>query len=103
MKSLLQIAGWNFCTGVGASAPNGSLFDSATDTGNGVDGPESVDQNNGWLHYYDPNANPLTVTWAMTCGTSAEFVWAGRVATFKSGGSIAASSSLASHSIEGTG
>jgi hypothetical protein len=81
-------AGWNFCTGVGASAPNGSLFDSATDTGNGVDGPESVDQNNGWLHYYDPNTNPVTVTWAMACGSTAESVWAGRVAAFKSGGPV---------------
>jgi hypothetical protein len=81
-------AGWNFCTGIGVGAPNGSLLDSATDTGNGVDGPESVDQNNGWLHYYDPNTNPVTVTWAMACGGTAESEWAGRVAAFKSGGSV---------------
>ena len=85
---IIANAAWNFCTGVGANAPSGSLFDAATDTGNGVDGPESVDQNNGWLHYYDPNANPVTVTWAMACGSTAESEWAGRVAAFKSGGSV---------------
>ena len=79
---------WNFCTGLSMNAPSGSLFDAATDTDNGVDGPEFVDQNGGWMHYYDPNTNPVTVTWHMACGSTAEFEWAGRVATFKPDTSI---------------
>jgi len=79
--------GQNWCTSTASPSPAGSLFDAATDTGNSVDGPQFVDQNNGWLHYYDTNTNPITVTWTNSCDT-AEAEWAGRVATFKSGGSI---------------
>jgi hypothetical protein len=79
--------GQNWCTSTASPAPSGSLFDAATDTGNSVDGPQSVDQNNGWLHYYDRNTNPITVTWTNSCHT-AETTWAGRVAAFRSGGSI---------------
>jgi len=79
--------GQNFCTATASPSPSGSLFDAATDTGNSIDGPQMVDQNNGWLHYYDPNTNPVTVTWTNICD-SPEYEWAGRVAAFKSGGSI---------------
>jgi len=79
--------GQNWCTSMSSPSPAGSLFDAATDTGNSVDGPQLVDQNNGWLHYYDTNTNPITVTWTNTCD-AAEGEWAGRVAAFKSGGLI---------------
>ncbi len=79
--------GQNWCTSTASSAPSGSLFDAATDTGNSVNGPQSVDQNNGWLHYYDPAATAITVTWTNTC-SQAEGEWAARVAAFTgSGGS----------------
>jgi hypothetical protein len=80
--------GQNWCTSTASTAPAGSLFDAATDTGNSVDGPQNVDQNNGWLHYYDPNTNPITVTWTNSCDT-AEATWVGRVAAFKSSSSVA--------------
>ena len=78
--------GQNWCTSTASPSPGGSLFDAATYTGTSVNGPQSVDQNNGWFHYYDPNANPITVTWTNSC-SQAEGVWAGRVAAFKSGSS----------------
>jgi len=73
----------SFCTAVGVSSPSGALFDSATDTANSVDGPQSVDQNNGWMHYYNPNTNPITLTWNNTCGTNTSDYWSGRLAAFK--------------------
>jgi len=75
----------NWCTSTNVTAPSGGLFDAATDTGNAVNGPESVDQNNGWFHYYDSGTSALSVTWTETCGSNAEGEWAGRVAAFKSG------------------
>jgi hypothetical protein len=80
--------GQAWCTATGVSSPSGSLFDAATYTGNSANGPSSVDQNNGWFHYYDPNTNPITVTWTESCGSTPESAWAGRVAAFKSGGAV---------------
>ena len=74
--------GQNWCTSTASSSPVGSLFDAATDTGNGLNGPQSVDQNNGWLHYYDSGTGAITATWTNTC-SQAEGLWAGRVAAFK--------------------
>ena len=79
--------GQSFCTAVGVSSPSGGLFDAATDTGNSVDGPQYVDQNNGWMHFYNPSVSAVTVMWNEAC-TQAQSAWAGRVAAFKSGGSI---------------
>jgi len=78
---------WDWCTATASSSPVGSLFDSATDTGGSIDGPQPTDQNNGWMHFYAPNANPITLAWTMACG-QAEANWAGRVAAFKPAGSV---------------
>lgn len=75
--------GQDFCTATRLNAPSGGLFDSTTDTGNSVDGPQSVDQNNGWMHYYNSGTSPVTITWAETCGPTAQGNWGGRVAAFK--------------------
>jgi len=77
--------GNSWCTATGIVAPSGALFDSATYTGNSVNGPETVDENNGWFHYYDPNTSAITATWAYTCGSDAQATWAGRLAAFKGG------------------
>ena len=81
-------AGWNWCTGTAASAPAGALFDAATYSGNGVNGPEPVDQNNGWLHFYNSSTSAITTRWAETCNT-AEGEWAADVAHFKAANSTA--------------
>lgn len=80
---ILGNVGQNWCTATGITSPAGALFDSATYTGNGFNGPESVDQNNGWFHFYDPGTGALSATWTYTCGSDAEGPWAGRLAAFK--------------------
>ncbi len=74
-----------WCTNIGITSPSSALFDVATYTGNSINGPESVDQNNGWFHYYDSSTNAITATWSYTCGSDAEGSWVGRLAAFKSG------------------
>lgn len=80
---ILGNVGQDWCTVTGVLAPSGALFDSATYTGNSVNGPEPVDQNNGWFHYYDPTASALTATWSYVCGTYSQAGWSGRLAAFK--------------------
>jgi hypothetical protein len=75
-------ANQNWCTGTAETAPSGALFDSAFATINSVNGPQPVDQNGEWAHFYNTNTNPITATWTMSCG-QAEGTWAGRVAAFK--------------------
>jgi hypothetical protein len=77
---------WAECTAIGANLPSGGLFDSATDTANSVDGPQTVDQNNGWLHFYNSNTNPLSMSWNLACDQANGF-WSGRMAAFKAAGS----------------
>ncbi len=72
---------WDTATAI--TSPSGALFDTATYTGNSVNGPESVDQNNGWFHYYDSGTSALTATWTYATGSTQEGSWAGRVAAFK--------------------
>ena len=81
--------GWNWCTANGVASPVGALFDVATDTGNSVNGPEPVDQNNGWFHLYTVSTSALTTTWSPMACNQAEGLWAGRVAAFKSASSVA--------------
>jgi hypothetical protein len=51
---------WAYNTGVGV-APG--LFDCARFTGEPLDGPEPVDENNGWAHYIISSTNPVSFTW----------------------------------------
>jgi len=73
------------CTLEGITAPSGGLLDSAVFLGDSLDGPQWVDQNGGWGHYYDPNTSAVSVTWNVACGTLNLGSWAGRVAAFKGG------------------
>lgn len=70
---IFATSGWDFCTATGASAPSGALFDSATYVGGvNIDGPQPVDQNNGWSMYRNSSSlSALSVAWVMNCtGTS---------------------------------
>ena len=80
---ILGSIGQNWCTATAITSPAGALFDSATYTGNSVNGPEPVDQNNGWFHYYDSGTSALTATWAYTCGSYSQQGWSGRLSAFK--------------------
>ncbi len=84
-EAIIGNIGNAWCTATALTAPSGGLFDVAVYTGNSVNGPESVDQNNGWFHYYSTSASPITVTWTYLCGDDAEGVWTGRLAAFKPG------------------
>jgi hypothetical protein len=75
--------GQEWCTATAIDTPSGALFDAATDNGNSINGPQLVDQNNGWFHYYDPGLSELSATWAESCGDTAESHWSGRLAAFK--------------------
>jgi hypothetical protein len=79
--------GQDWCTATGLKAPTGALFDSATFTGTSIDGPQPIDQNNGWMHYYSPGTSAINVTWTEACQT-AQTSWAGRVAAFKGASSV---------------
>jgi len=72
-----------YCTGTAITAPSGAVFDAAVATLNSINGPQPVDQNGEWAHFYDTNASGITATWTMSCN-QAESGWAGRVAAFKS-------------------
>ena len=77
-------ANQNWCSGTAGTAPSGAEFDSAFSTFNSVNGPQNVDQNGEWAHFYNASTSPIMATWKMSCdGTNAEGYWAGRVATFK--------------------
>jgi len=77
--------GQDDCTATGAAAPSGVVFDSATYTGNGLNGPQNVDQNNGWSHlFYTSKPGAISATWSESCPTGQpEGYWGGRVASFK--------------------
>jgi hypothetical protein len=72
-----------WCTGVGITLPSGSYFDTATYNGNSINGPEPVDQNNGWFHYYNSTVSSLSTAWTESCGSDAPADWSGRLAAFK--------------------
>jgi len=75
--------GQDWCTATGVNTPSGARFDSATDTGNSNSGPQSVDQNNGWMHYYDSGTGPITLTWKDSCQSTPEGNWGADMAAFK--------------------
>jgi hypothetical protein len=51
---------WAYNTGVGVTP---GLFDCARFSGEPLDGPEPVDENNGWSHYITNSTGPLSFTW----------------------------------------
>ncbi len=53
---------WDYNTGAGIVG-SGWLFDTNTFDGEDQSGPEPIDQNNGWGHYYTTSSSPVTVTW----------------------------------------
>jgi hypothetical protein len=53
---------WDYNTGAGIVG-SGWLFDTNTFDGENQSGPEPIDQNNGWGHYYTTSTSPVSVTW----------------------------------------
>ncbi len=77
--------GQDDCTATGVIGASGTVFDSATYTGNGLNGPQNVDQNNGWSHFfYTSQPGAISASWSEGCPTGQpEGYWGGRVASFK--------------------
>jgi hypothetical protein len=81
--------GQSWGTVVAVSGPSGALLDTATFDGNSVNGPEDVDQNNGWFHAYTTSTSPVSVTFTYnTDGTHAQGDWANTQAVFKPSSSV---------------
>jgi hypothetical protein len=64
------------------SSPTGNLLDSAFFSNEPNDGPENVDQNGGWSHFYNPDTSSSTITWGFTVNGGLQ-AWASYAAAFK--------------------
>ncbi|MGC1089477.1 MAG: immunoglobulin domain-containing protein, partial [Candidatus Acidiferrum sp.] len=53
---------WDYNTGSGL-AGSGWYFDTNTFSGESQSGPEPIDQNNGWGHYFTTGTSPVSITW----------------------------------------
>lgn len=74
---------WNFGTATAATAPSGGKFDSAWTNMNNVNGPQPLDENGGFLHFYNTSTAAITATWTLANdGTNPPQGWAGRAAHF---------------------
>jgi len=78
---------WDYNTGVGLS--NGStpgMFDANRFSGENLDGPEPVDENNGWGHLITTSTAPVSFTWDMlVTGSDPIRSWAAMAVAFKGG------------------
>lgn len=62
---------------------NGGLNDANTFDGENLNGPEPVDENNGWGHFVTSSTNPVQVTWAFQPPAAPAQWWASAAAAFK--------------------
>jgi hypothetical protein len=58
------------CTAISTASPSGAVFDSATYSGNTVDGPEPVDQNDVKAHFYSSSTAGESWSINYTCTSS---------------------------------
>lgn len=81
---VFYVGQWNFETAIAQTAPSGGFFDAAVTNFRDVNGPQPVDQNGGFGHFYNTTTGSVTVTWTMANdATNAVGPWAGYVAHFK--------------------
>jgi hypothetical protein len=73
---------WDYNTGSGL-AGSGWLFDTNTFDGENVSGPEPVDQNNGWGHYWSTGTASVSITWETMYSGLATGNWSGLAVAFK--------------------
>jgi hypothetical protein len=59
------------------------FIDSNTFDGESLDGPEPVDENNGWGHFVTSSTNSVSVTWTFQSPTEPAQGWAAVAAAFK--------------------
>jgi hypothetical protein len=68
---------------IGATAPAGVLFDAATASFENLDGPQNLDQNGGWAHYYNSSTSLKNFTWTWKSAADAQSQWTAGAAAFK--------------------
>jgi len=73
---------WYYNTATGAPGANW-LFDSAYYSGIKLDGPQPIDENGGWMHYYTTSASQLSFTYNMLSTTDAPGPASGIAVAFK--------------------
>lgn len=73
---------WDYNTGSGL-AGSGWYFDTNTFSGESQSGPEPIDQNNGWGHYFTTGTSPVSITWQTMYAGLPTGNWAGLAAAFK--------------------
>jgi len=73
---------WYYNTATGTPETNW-LFDSAYYSGIVLDGPQPIDQNGGWMHYYTTSTSPLSFTYNMLSSSDANGPAAGMAVAFK--------------------
>jgi hypothetical protein len=61
---ILSDENWDFNTATGVTGTN-QLFDSGYYSGMSLDGPQPIDQNGGWMHYYANSTSPISFTYNM--------------------------------------
>lgn len=71
---------WDYNTAVNVSP---GLYDMNTFDGENLNGPEPVDENNGWGHYFTPDTSPVTFTWAQFSSSQPSENWVSNSAAFK--------------------
>ena len=74
--------GNHYNTVTGASG-SGFVFDSFWDNDESIDGPENVDENDGWSHYYSASASKVSCVFTYSYATDAQQYWASVAAAFK--------------------
>jgi len=72
---------WDYNTGVGL---RDGLFDANRFSGENLNGPEPVDENNGWGHFLITSTRPVRFTWqVLQPDTNPIRFWAGMAVAFK--------------------
>jgi len=81
---------WDYNTGVGlqyaigTGANSNGLFDANRFSGENLDGPEPVDENNGWGHIHTTTTSPVSFTWQVLQPNSDPIrYWAAMAVAFK--------------------
>ncbi|MGB6898577.1 MAG: immunoglobulin domain-containing protein [Candidatus Acidiferrum sp.] len=73
---------WDFNTGAGL-AGSGWYFDTNTFDGENQSGPEPIDQNNGWGHFFTTGTAPVSITWIPQYAGLATGNWSSTTVAFK--------------------
>jgi hypothetical protein len=79
---------WDYNTATGLTSNIGnSYFDANMFSGESLDGPEPIDENNGWGHARSTSTSAITFTWLQLNSSDNAQAWASMAAAFKSGSS----------------